>query len=110
MDAILEEFDEYLALERDRSDHTRRAYLGELEQRARDLEDSREEEARRDEHPEQRRSNSQQGHDSAGHEGTVPAVPHMPKQERIERPQVVSIRVGRRRPPLLNHRFTELVG
>jgi integrase/recombinase XerC len=30
MDAILEEFDEYLALERDRSDHTRRAYLGDL--------------------------------------------------------------------------------
>ena len=30
MEAILEEFDEYLALERDRSDHTRRAYLGDL--------------------------------------------------------------------------------
>ena len=30
MDAILEEFDEYLALERGRSDHTRRAYLGDL--------------------------------------------------------------------------------
>ena len=30
MDAILEEFDEYLALERARSDHTRRAYLGDL--------------------------------------------------------------------------------
>ena len=28
--AILEEFDEYLALERGRSDHTRRAYLGDL--------------------------------------------------------------------------------
>lgn len=27
---MLEEFDEYLALERDRSDHTRRAYLGDL--------------------------------------------------------------------------------
>ncbi|WP_046320158.1 tyrosine recombinase XerC [Mycobacterium sp. UM_Kg1] len=30
MDAILEEFDQYLALERGRSDHTRRAYLGDL--------------------------------------------------------------------------------
>ncbi len=30
MDAILEEFDEYLALQRGRSDHTRRAYLGDL--------------------------------------------------------------------------------
>lgn len=30
MDAILDEFDEYLALERGRSDHTRRAYLGDL--------------------------------------------------------------------------------
>jgi integrase/recombinase XerC len=30
VDAILEEFDEYLALERSRSDHTRRAYLGDL--------------------------------------------------------------------------------
>lgn len=30
MDAVLEEFDEYLALERDRSEHTRRAYLGDL--------------------------------------------------------------------------------
>jgi integrase/recombinase XerC len=30
VDAILEEFDEYLALERGRSDHTRRAYLGDL--------------------------------------------------------------------------------
>lgn len=30
MEAILEEFDEYLALERARSDHTRRAYLGDL--------------------------------------------------------------------------------
>lgn len=30
MDAILEEFDEHLALERGRSDHTRRAYLGDL--------------------------------------------------------------------------------
>ena len=30
MDAILEEFDEYLALERGRSDHTRRAYLGDM--------------------------------------------------------------------------------
>ncbi|WP_099041733.1 tyrosine recombinase XerC [Mycobacterium neglectum] len=30
MEAILEEFDEYLALERGRSDHTRRAYLGDL--------------------------------------------------------------------------------
>ena len=30
MDAILEEFDEYLALERGRSEHTRRAYLGDL--------------------------------------------------------------------------------
>ncbi|MFI5507233.1 tyrosine recombinase XerC [Mycobacterium sp. NPDC051804] len=30
MDAVLEEFDEYLALERARSDHTRRAYLGDL--------------------------------------------------------------------------------
>ncbi|HKV21251.1 MAG TPA: tyrosine recombinase XerC [Mycobacterium sp.] len=30
MEAILEQFDEHLALERDRSDHTRRAYLGDL--------------------------------------------------------------------------------
>ncbi len=30
MDAILDEFDEYLALERGRSAHTRRAYLGDL--------------------------------------------------------------------------------
>ncbi|MCP9276285.1 tyrosine recombinase XerC [Mycolicibacterium arenosum] len=30
MDAVLEEFDEYLALQRGRSDHTRRAYLGDL--------------------------------------------------------------------------------
>lgn len=30
MDAILEEFDEYLALQRGRSEHTRRAYLGDL--------------------------------------------------------------------------------
>lgn len=30
MEAVLEEFDEYLALERGRSDHTRRAYLGDL--------------------------------------------------------------------------------
>lgn len=30
MEAIFEEFDEYLALERGRSDHTRRAYLGDL--------------------------------------------------------------------------------
>lgn len=30
IDAILEDFDEYLALERSRSDHTRRAYLGDL--------------------------------------------------------------------------------
>lgn len=30
MDALLDEFDEYLALERGRSDHTRRAYLGDL--------------------------------------------------------------------------------
>ena len=30
VDAILEEFDEYLALERGRSDHTRRAYRGDL--------------------------------------------------------------------------------
>jgi integrase/recombinase XerC len=30
VEAILEEFDEYLALERGRSDHTRRAYLGDL--------------------------------------------------------------------------------
>jgi integrase/recombinase XerC len=30
VDAILEEFDEYLALERGRSEHTRRAYLGDL--------------------------------------------------------------------------------
>ena len=30
MEAILEEFDEHLALERGRSDHTRRAYLGDL--------------------------------------------------------------------------------
>jgi integrase/recombinase XerC len=30
VDPILEEFDEYLALERGRSDHTRRAYLGDL--------------------------------------------------------------------------------
>ena len=30
MDAVLEEFDEYLELERGRSDHTRRAYLGDL--------------------------------------------------------------------------------
>lgn len=30
MDAILEQFDEYLALERGRSEHTRRAYLGDL--------------------------------------------------------------------------------
>lgn len=30
MDAVLEEFDEYLALHRGRSEHTRRAYLGDL--------------------------------------------------------------------------------
>ena len=30
MDAILDEFDEYLALQRGRSAHTRRAYLGDL--------------------------------------------------------------------------------
>ncbi|CAA0089486.1 Tyrosine recombinase XerC [Mycolicibacterium vanbaalenii] len=30
MEAILEEFDQYLALERGRSEHTRRAYLGDL--------------------------------------------------------------------------------
>ncbi|HTI77632.1 MAG TPA: site-specific integrase, partial [Mycobacterium sp.] len=30
MDAVLEEFDEFLALQRGRSDHTRRAYLGDL--------------------------------------------------------------------------------
>ncbi|MEO6793226.1 MAG: tyrosine recombinase XerC [Mycobacterium sp.] len=30
MDVILDEFDEYLALERGRSEHTRRAYLGDL--------------------------------------------------------------------------------
>lgn len=30
MDAILEQFDDYLALERGRSEHTRRAYLGDL--------------------------------------------------------------------------------
>jgi integrase/recombinase XerC len=30
VDAVLEEFDEYLALERGRSEHTRRAYLGDL--------------------------------------------------------------------------------
>ena len=30
MDALLEEFDQYLALERGRSEHTRRAYLGDL--------------------------------------------------------------------------------
>ncbi len=30
METVLEEFDEYLALERGRSDHTRRAYLGDL--------------------------------------------------------------------------------
>jgi integrase/recombinase XerC len=30
VDALLEEFDEYLALERGRSEHTRRAYLGDL--------------------------------------------------------------------------------
>lgn len=30
MEAVLEEFDEYLALERGRSEHTRRAYLGDL--------------------------------------------------------------------------------
>ena len=30
VEAILEEFDEYLALQRGRSDHTRRAYLGDL--------------------------------------------------------------------------------
>ena len=30
MDAILDEFDQYLALERGRSEHTRRAYLGDL--------------------------------------------------------------------------------
>lgn len=30
MDALLEEFDDYLALERGRSEHTRRAYLGDL--------------------------------------------------------------------------------
>ena len=30
MDALLEDFDEYLALERGRSEHTRRAYLGDL--------------------------------------------------------------------------------
>ena len=30
MEAVLEEFDEYLALERNRSEHTRRAYLGDL--------------------------------------------------------------------------------
>jgi integrase/recombinase XerC len=31
VEAILEEFDEYLALERGRSEHTRRAYLGDLQ-------------------------------------------------------------------------------
>ncbi|MBB5164737.1 integrase/recombinase XerC [Mycobacterium sp. AZCC_0083] len=30
LEAVLEEFDEYLALQRGRSDHTRRAYLGDL--------------------------------------------------------------------------------
>lgn len=30
MESVLEEFDQYLALERGRSDHTRRAYLGDL--------------------------------------------------------------------------------
>ena len=30
MEAILEEFDQYLALQRGRSEHTRRAYLGDL--------------------------------------------------------------------------------
>ncbi|WP_197420164.1 site-specific integrase, partial [Mycobacterium sp. NAZ190054] len=30
METCLEEFDEYLALERGRSEHTRRAYLGDL--------------------------------------------------------------------------------
>lgn len=30
VEAVLEEFDEYLALQRGRSDHTRRAYLGDL--------------------------------------------------------------------------------
>ncbi len=30
MDAVLDDFDEFLALERGRSDHTRRAYLGDL--------------------------------------------------------------------------------
>ena len=30
VEAILEEFDTYLALERGRSEHTRRAYLGDL--------------------------------------------------------------------------------
>ncbi|MGV0598341.1 site-specific integrase, partial [Mycolicibacterium pulveris] len=30
MEAILEEFDEYLALQCGRSEHTRRAYLGDL--------------------------------------------------------------------------------
>jgi site-specific recombinase XerC len=30
VEAILDEFDDYLALERGRSDHTRRAYLGDL--------------------------------------------------------------------------------
>lgn len=30
IDAVLEDFDEYLALQRNRSDHTRRAYLGDL--------------------------------------------------------------------------------
>ena len=30
LEAVLEEFDEYLALQRGRSEHTRRAYLGDL--------------------------------------------------------------------------------
>ena len=30
VEAVLEEFDEYLALQRGRSEHTRRAYLGDL--------------------------------------------------------------------------------
>ena len=30
MEAVLDEFDEFLALERGRSEHTRRAYLGDL--------------------------------------------------------------------------------
>ena len=36
MEAILEEFDEHLALERGRSDHTRRAYLGDLRNKYRE--------------------------------------------------------------------------